>query len=433
LNLRGKVRRWAIPAAAVITGLASTSVASAATVTTVQSGWWNEAAVGPFAVPSVTSSDQLQVSNGLAGPLAFAGVRITPATGTPTTDSLTLKLSIPANSKVGTPSVAACITTSPWKPGADQEAKAAPGYTCERGYEALGSIAATSESWTVPLAWASSDGSVSLALVPTPGTTVPFSVSYDQPTGAAVAFTVAAAPSAPTSPAAQTSLPTLAAPPANSVPATPVVAPFDLGSGSSASPVVASGPSISPLPAEAAPAAPAAVPKGSPTPVAAPTSVAPGGGAITPPVPSRVPKLVAFILLLFVGVALFGLAGQADRAPRLLGPLGDRMAVRRRSPAPAVAGAASAGVAGAAAEPASPPAPMGGGARIRGYRAARLARARGEWPAVGATSPGQAGAYATAGAVPLTGGAHGAGPVGWAPVRGIGRFARPRYGPPRRI
>ena len=388
-----RLRRLAFPAAVLITAAICASPAHAATGTTVQSAWWNEAAIGPLAIPTTTPSDQLQVSNGLAGPLSFAAVRITPASGTPATDTATLTLTIPSSGGFGTPVVSACVTTSSWKPGANQTASAAPGYTCKGGFAVSGSISGSSESWTVPVSW-SSDGSISLALVPTPGTTMPFSATYDQPTAASVHF-VAPAPAGSGTVVAEPS-PFVTPPvPAGGVSALPAQSAPPAASGSAVSAPPA-GPSLGALSSGSS--------SGSGTPVGAPASAAPGGGSTPVSSPSRVPRLVAFILLIFVGLALFGLAGQPDRAPRLVGPLGDRLLTRGRAGMPATAGAAVALAARDAA-------PMGGGVRLRAHRQARMARTRGEQLSV-AVGPFE---------------------ERLAPVRGIGRFARPRVGPPRRI
>jgi hypothetical protein len=97
---------------------------------------------------------------------------------------------------------------------------------------------------------------------------------------------------------------------------------------------------------------------------------------------------MAFVLLVGLAVALFGLSAQSDRAPQLLGPLGAR--------------------------------PAGGGSGLGGPRARKVAFAG----AVEA-DPYQQGDPARAAGVSVV--------VAAAPVRGIGRFARPRLAPPKRL
>lgn len=483
-----KLRRLAVPAVAAAALVLAAPAADAASGTTVQSAWWNEAAVGPLAVPSTTPADQLQVSYGGSGyetskgPLAFAAVRIGLPTATPATDTVTLELSLPSGSAVGTPAVSACPTTSSWKPGADQPAASAPGYSCAGGREAAGSVNGSDETWSVPAAWATK-GSLALALVPTAGTTAPFSVTYDQPTPASVTIAAPAsasgvvAPPSSSSPPGQSTVVPVSPSPGTAVapsPAPASAAPF-AGSGSLTTGPAAPAASASPVLGGLSAGATAPTPPSSSRPASsaqgAPLAAAPGGGTVPASTPSRIPHLVAIILLLGVGVALFGLAGQPDRAPRLLGPLGDRLpgTGRRSTSAPLGRGAPSAalgaggrasggrasggrapsglvaggraagglaagglvgrglaeGAPASAALVSSPRAPMGGGARLRAHRQARLARTSGF-----SLAPDAVAAAFGAGTDPYLFGPDRPLPP---PVRGIGRFARPRYGPPRRI
>ena len=323
--------------------------ANAASGTTVESGWWNEAAVGSLTTPSATPAGQLQVSNGFSGPLAFAAVRINLPTGTPPASQVTLRLAVPSGSTVGTPAVSACPTTSNWKPGPDQSASAAPGYSCRSGRQADGVAQTGAESWTFPASWGTG-GAVSVALVPTPGTTQPFSISYTAPTADSVSIgppTPQALPPVSTAaPAPSSGEPTATSPGASGQP---------VGTGGGQSPagataVVAPGGALSPAGAGQAPAL-GAIPGGATASsagggpaatgpaagatgtggssggsaggaVAAPASAAPGGG-IRPAGDrtGRGGRIMAFCLLVATGLALWFVAAQPDRAPRLLGSL----------------------------------------------------------------------------------------------------------------
>lgn len=367
----------------------------AASGTTVASGWWTEASVGPLAAPSSTPSNQLQVSNGFSGPLAFAAVRITVPSGTPAGAEITLSLSIPSGSTVGTPSVSACPTKGAWKSGADQPASSAPGYSCQSGHQADGQPASGRESWVFPLSWGD-QGTVSVALVPTPGTSAPFSISYAAPTPASIAVSTSASSSSEPSPYAGQSY---SANPGTASSAPPAAGGGQAGNGAFTNPSSAGAVAVTPAGAGSAPAGGpvpslGAVPVGTqgsgpsgPTggaaavgstggtggvggAVAAPVSAAPGGGTLSAASGGRGGRIMAFCLLVATGLALFYLSAQPDRAPRLLGPLA--------SGARKLAGQG----------PASQPPALAG--------AAVAARTAG-------------------------------------PVRGIGRFARERSGPPKRL
>lgn len=406
-------RRWLVLPAAALAGWVGLGAATAfaAGGPSVTSGWWNEAAAGPLAAPTITPADQLQVSYGgsgyteLRGPLAFSAVRISVPAGTPSEDVVVLHLAIPSGGTVGSPAVSACPTTSTWKAGADQAPTAAPGYSCAGGHQVAGTVSGSSEGWSVPVAWASK-GALQFALGPTAGTTAPFSVTYDQPTAASVSLR------SPAPPSTVTSVP--AAGGGQTPPSVTGSAGLDGPAGPSASAAFAGAfPATEAGPAPAAPPALGALdnpPAGAssqpatagPASEGAPAAVGPGG-AEPVSAPTRIPHVLAVILLLGVGVAVFGLAGQPDRAPQLLGPFANRL---RDRPAPR-------GVEDRAA-----PAHMGGGARLRAHRQARLARR-----AAGLAEDGFPAAVAGAGPGSLPDG----------PVRGIGRFARPRSAPPRRL
>jgi hypothetical protein len=326
------------PIAATLAALVlAAQPAMAAGGPTVESGWWNEASAGPVAAPSTTQSNQVQVSNGLSGPLAFAAVRVGIPTATPAGWSLTLRLA-PTSSTVGTPAVSACPTTSNWKPGPDQDASTAPGYSCTSGHQIDAKASGSDATWTIPVSWASR-GTLSVALVPTPGTSSPFSVSYPAPTPESVTL----APPPPANPPAPSPVAS-GPPPAGSSgqgsaapapgvangsgvgspasPAAEVVAPaVATGSGAAAASTNSgAGPALGTI--AAGTAGPTGTAANGPVAVAAPASAAPGGGTKGAGTSGHGARVMAFGLLVATGLALFFLAAQPDRVPRLLGPLG---------------------------------------------------------------------------------------------------------------
>ena len=301
-------------AALLLTGAVAAGATLASTgpqASSVESGWWNTAAVGPLAVPSATPSGQLQVSNGFNGPLAFSAVRFTIPSSIVPPSQLTLQLAT-TGTTIGTPAVSACPTTSKWKSGDDQPASAAPGYDCRTEHQAAAS-AHGSESWTIPAGWAV-HGVVSIALVPTAGTTSPFSVSYTAPTVASITITQVVlgdkVPGVPplTSP---NTAPVPTAPPAtvaSSVPAN------SFGGGSPVTqppPPTVPPPNLGPMPAVADHSPGPAV-------VAAPAS-APAGGGTAPRVNSRRgARILAFVLLLATAGAMVRAGARPHREPRSL-------------------------------------------------------------------------------------------------------------------
>lgn len=387
-----------LAAAAAVAG--APAAAWGASGATVQSGWWNEAAVGALAAPTTTPSDQLQVSNGFSGPLAFAAVRVTAPSGTPADWVVTLTLTVPSGATVGTPAVSACPTVGRWKPGADQKPSSAPGYSCRSGHQADGAPGNGVEKWTVPLSWGSG-GTVSVALVPTPGTTSPFSVAYTAPTPASVTFgpqpaAAAPVPSAPsnspyppsgpgsgsgsgpgsgTGPGSGQGSPAATGQPVSAPGASGAPAPagaFTAGAtGPTGSPAAAGAPpSFGSVPSGASAGGPGAAtgpqtarnPAGGVTggAVGAPLAAAPGGGTGAGAGGGRAGRLMAFCLLVVTGLVLFFLSAQPDRAPRLLGPLTSRVraltgAVPAAEPAPAAAGGPVRGVGRFARERNAPP------------------------------------------------------------------------------
>ena len=353
--------------ALVVAGLCAVGAATAAQAAdaasgpSVESGSWNEPAVGSVAIPSTTPSGQLQVSYGFDGPLEISAIRFAVPAGTDGSDQVTIRLAT-TGAMVGTPTVSACPTTSSWKPSDS----GAPAYNCGDARQAVGAPESSDETWTFPVAWASK-GVIAVALVPTVGTTSPFSISYTAPTAASITFATPTAP--PTNPSGPVA-PPVTSPTAVSVPSGPpaTFASPSVGTGSGGVPVVTV-PSV-PVPAPNLGSLPASTNSGSgPAPVAAPASQA-AGGLVSHTPQRRGARILAFVLLLATGAALFRGMGKSHRAPRSLLP--------RRYGAPV-------------AEPVLVAGGSAGGAREAG-------------------GAGEAGA-----------------------IRGIGRFAKARTAPPTRI
>lgn len=335
--------------------LLATGPASADSAASVTSGWWNEPVAGPLSTPSTASSGQLQVSSGVRGPLAFAAVRIgIPADLDPATASTILTLVQVANSAVGTPAVSACPTTSAWRPGGDQAAGSAPGYDCTQGKQVDAVDSDGQDTFDIPAGWASGS-TVSVAIVPTPGTTAPFSVQYGVPTtrSALVSGPPPARPTSDTTAAPSGSIPgarigSAPSPPDTGAPS----APASMVSPATGSAVVAPGvpapasvgdPVPAPSLASAGQTAPApSVASNGGGSIAAPAVAAPGGGSVeqasgvpttasrsmaavtSVPItgPGRAGRILAVSVLLLLGVVMFGLSGYPGRSPRLLLPVG---------------------------------------------------------------------------------------------------------------
>jgi hypothetical protein len=349
--------------------LIATGSAYGAGAATVQSGWWNKASVGPVPGPSTASSGQLEVSDGLSGPIAISAVRVGLPSGTPTTWSLTLTLPVVPGSTVGTPAVSACPTTSAWTAGDDQNANTEPSYDCTSGHRVDGTVDGTNEVWTVPLQWALKE-SLAIALVPTTGTTTPFAVAYKAPTADSVVLVPPApAPApAPSSPPAATGGGSAGASggagalsgPGSAGSAGSVVSP-SAPTGASASPafgggggVAAAAPALGSIPASGAAGGARSVGGSSPNAVAAPAVGAAGSTIRSAKSPGRGGKVMAFGLLVATGLALFYVSAQPERAPRLLGSLGARGRVGG-SGANVGAGDAAAGGLGRFARPRTAP------------------------------------------------------------------------------
>lgn len=280
----------------------------------VESAWWDTAT--PVAVPSpTTGSGQLQVGEGVNGPLSFAAVRFElPAGIDPQSATAVLSLDISQTGNVGTPAVTACVTTSSWTAGDDQQASSAPSYSCGGGRESVGVVSAsgTSESWSLgPPFTVASGGPVTynVALVPDPGSSTPFSTEYSKPTTSSVAIAGSPSPA-----------------PAQGAPAGPP----DTGFGV-ATPTPAANFPVD-IPAVVTPAAPAAAPPAFATspPASASAAPAPGNmpaGGMRPQAsraaasPSGVQgrRVMAAAVLVALGAVLYLISRRPARPPRLIG------------------------------------------------------------------------------------------------------------------
>lgn len=382
-----------VAAGSLLAGAGSASADSAASV---ESGWWNEATAGPVVAPGTASSGQLQVSSGLQGPLAFAAVRIgIPPTIDPTSASVTLTLVQVPNSAVGTVSVAACPTTTSWKSGGDQPASSAPGYDCSAGRQAVAIDSDGQDTFSIPAGWASGS-TVEVAIVPAPGTTTPFSVDYSEPTTqSAVIAGAPTGPGAPTSPATTAASPSLApsgsAGPAASTSGSASSSPSPELTPTMIAPSAGSAVAV-PMPSPAAQipsvtpdVTPSLAPGAAPSPVPAPASSPPGGTAA----PSSGP----------VATASQAAAPAAAESPLGPGRAGRILAVSVLL----LLGVAMFGLSGYSGRPPRALLPVGMG--------------RPTAPATAVAQPVAVPAAAAMLPVP----------------RGIGRFAKPRTGPPHRL
>lgn len=154
--------------------------AAAAAEEPERTGWWNRLSAGGTALPQPTTGEgELRVSNGVDGPVAYSAV-LYPGLGS---TSAVLTLAVKADQTLGTPDVLACVTEdAEWSEGGNQPYDAAPAYDCDAG-SAFGELSADGTTLTFLLDATQQDlaGSWSLALVPTPGGTTPFSLDLEKP------------------------------------------------------------------------------------------------------------------------------------------------------------------------------------------------------------------------------------------------------------
>jgi len=161
-----------------------------------RSGWWSESPL-PLATLSPTPSSDLQVTYSGTSTLAFAAVRYVVPLGSgsqkidPSSITAVLTLSMPSPGAVGTPLIDACPTTTSWSPGGDQPASKAPKYSCADGQASAGIYDSSSDTMTWSLAAAQESprdpGVFSVALVPAPGASAPFSAEFNTPSASNLA------------------------------------------------------------------------------------------------------------------------------------------------------------------------------------------------------------------------------------------------------
>jgi hypothetical protein len=304
----------------VVAGLLALGAASAAEAadtpagSSVESGSWNEPAVGSVSIPSTTPSGQLQVSYGFNGPLEISAIRFTLPPGTGASDQVTIRLAT-TGAMVGTPAVSICPTTTKWKPSD----AGAPAYSCGNARQAVGALTDGTEVWTFPVTW-SSKGVIAVALVPTVGSNSPFSISYTAPTAASITIAAPAPPEGNPGGAVSGPPATVANPgPVASGPPITSANPVPSGVSGGGGPVFTPTTAVPPTPNLGSLPTPSS--SGSaPAPLAAPAFAPAGNGTLPGPGGRRGARILAFCLLLATGAAMFRAAGQPHRPPRSLVP-----------------------------------------------------------------------------------------------------------------
>ena len=224
-----------------------------------RTAWWSTTPADLSAAPSSTAPDGLHVANGPDGRLAFAAVSY----HLEAFSSATLTLHLAPNTLVGTPLLIACPTTNDsWKAGGNQSTPTAPTYTCAgRSAPALVSSdsAGPTVSFLLDATQEQSPGVVSLAIVPSPTSTAPFSLDLLAPSASSLVAQPPGAARPPTTPeAAPTAATAVAVTPANPVTGSAPLPMLPLGNPlPQPGPVVAPDPTLAPAvaPVVAAPAA----------------------------------------------------------------------------------------------------------------------------------------------------------------------------------
>ncbi|HET6811076.1 MAG TPA: hypothetical protein VFH50_08720 [Acidimicrobiales bacterium] len=205
------MRRWPV---AGVTGLGALAVfgaaaTPAAALTPSRTAWWNEAPLGLVVSPSPVQPDQLMVAEGTASPGAVAAVYYSvadsQAAGDASSVSATLRMPLDTSSSVGTPAVEACPiqpAAAGWHKGGAQTGSP-PAYDCANGKGVAGQLSSDGSSLLFTLTpaqqQAGSPGVFDLELIPASAT--PFQTVFDQPGNGD--FTV----TAPSSPTGATSAP----------------------------------------------------------------------------------------------------------------------------------------------------------------------------------------------------------------------------------
>jgi hypothetical protein len=200
------VRRWPVAGVTGLGALAAFGAAAvpAAALTPTRTAWWNEAPLGLVVSPSPVQPNQLMVAEGTATPQAVAAVYYSAAGsqgtgGDVASLSATLRMPLDTGSSVGTPAVEACPiqpAAAGWKKGGDQTG-APPAYDCTNGKGVAGQLSSDGASLLFTLTpaqqQAGSPGVFDLELIPASPT--PFQTVFDQPGNGDFAVT---APSPPT-------------------------------------------------------------------------------------------------------------------------------------------------------------------------------------------------------------------------------------------
>jgi hypothetical protein len=182
----------------------------------VRVGWWNSVSAGGNAAPSPTTpAGGMHIASGPSTVLAY-GALLYPV---PQAASGQLQLSITGSQ--GTVALVACPTkTASWAAGDDQSSDNEPTYDCS-AFHFPGTVSAdgTSVTFSVNALIESTPGMLSLAIVPDPSASAPFSVDIDKPGPQSLAVTSAPPPaftppptSAPASAPAPATAPVAGAP-----------------------------------------------------------------------------------------------------------------------------------------------------------------------------------------------------------------------------
>lgn len=314
-----RVRALGAGLCVVAMGLLAGWVPGAAAAPGAVSGWWQQANQAPGPIPATapadpsTPPDGIQVSSTAAGVVAIGAVRIAPPTAG--VDSvLTLRLaSGTATSPSADLAVHACPATNKWKPvqnGPWANRATFNETACITGRPASDQ---KSVSFAIPAA-AQRGGNVDVAIEALSSAPVTLAFSHPVPSDLVVTAPDVVTPPVETPPAVAPDAASSAAP--TSAPDQAPVATPDASQ--SIGPGLAA-PATTPVAAPAAPARPVA-PAASPRQVLTPVAVS--APALSD---KRSTRIVAVLLLLGIGVALFWFGGQPVRSPHMVGNLGGRM------------------------------------------------------------------------------------------------------------
>lgn len=314
------VAAWGLAAAPI-----GPSFGQSTTPTLDAVGWWNKTQALPVEgnptgvddptglglttaptvpAPATVPEDGIYVANDTSGATAISAVRYLAGGG----GMLTLKLAEGA-APTGTEEIVACPVLGGFTPAQNGRWDAKPGYD-EASCTITGTIDATAATVTfdIPSSVASSLGDIAVVIAPAVGSTTPFSLPFAKPDNGSFVVT------SPTSSSSGSSF-TPSAPAYE--PGSAVFSPSAPSSFSTPSTPGASAPAVTDEVA-----APSAVPVD-----AAPAAVVASD--------DRTAQLVAVLLMVLIGAAIWWLSNHPQRAPRLLGSVGGKTAVAE--PAMAVA------------------------------------------------------------------------------------------------